>query len=153
MTSEENAFAVRAWIVDRVTLSIDNDEVAQEQALDYACRSAIQDMGAPGPTLYDYREMHAGRGDWDRRDLADAIGSRISDLIGEWIEPLKEENSFLGAMIEDVLDLTDSRQNRLFGEHYMPDPDDLEIWAREHSDEIDDFERFIGEADDEEDSE
>jgi hypothetical protein len=144
--SSTRAYIIRAWIVERVTLSIDNDDATQNEATERACRAVIEDMGSTRPSLYDYREMHAGRADRDRYVYADVIGDRISDLIGEWIETEKETggSEFLMTMVADVFDLNDRSQKRLFGEHYMPTPDDLEQWARDND--IDDLAEWLREA-------
>jgi len=140
------AYIIRAWIVERVTLSIDNNESALAEATERACRAVIEDMGYPRPSLYDYREMHAGRADRDRVQYLDAIGERIADMIQEWIDEQKEggASEFFTTMVSDVFDLNDSAQKELFGEHFLPTPDDLEEWARDND--IDDLDEWLHDA-------
>lgn len=122
--TNDEATVIRKWIVEQVSLIIDNDERALGEVTEAACRAVLEFEGSD---WYEYSYHHQGGPGKDR--YADAVGSAVTDVISEWIPA---DDALLTLMLREVLDLNDSAQAYLFGLHYLPEPADMKEWARDN---------------------
>jgi len=123
----------RQWIVDVVTRTIDTSYEAQLAEIHEQARTAIVEGSGSGLTFDDYaRARRSG----DLGDYARAVGIYVVDVIREWVtfqidEPRQNTpQEFLMVLLQELLDLGDSQQATMFGEHYLPEPEDLLEWAQ-----------------------
>lgn len=117
---EREARVVRAWIVDRLTHFTDNHDQRYEEVRRAARHAVLEDTGTGDSRAQFLEALRTG----DLLPYADAIGARVSDLIHEWVaHDITDEGT--RTLVLDVLDLTDSQQRALLGEHYMPEADDF----------------------------
>lgn len=117
---------IRQHIVRAVTLILDNEFRVQPRLYGAACEAVMNDMGT-GVGLEDYVAMWNGRpshSGYERWEYARVAGNAVCDLIEEIIIE-EHEDSLIKRLLIDVLDLHDSSQREMFGDHYLPDPDDL----------------------------
>jgi hypothetical protein len=115
---------IRAWIVDQATVVIDNTEWQYVKVKHAALNAVMGDVGAgPEPDLF-LEALRTG----ETGAYADAIGARVSDLIRSWVTSGLDEA--VAELALSVLDLNDTRQHRLLGEHYMPEASDFEEGGR-----------------------
>jgi hypothetical protein len=128
----DDSGAIRKWIVEQVSLIIDNDSHAHGQVTEAALR-AVTDMDSPeaevGGSLRDQYAYHCQRGaNGAARDrYVHAVGSAVAETIDGWIDDAGD--SLIARLLREVLDLTDSVQIDMFGQHYLPEVDDVEKWA------------------------
>lgn len=123
----DQANAIRNWIVERTSLLIDNEERAYNEVTDAACR-AVLGVDVDGANWYQYSYHYQGGDGKDK--YAQAVGEAVSETIDEWIDdPHAEGKSFVSSLLREVLDLSDSYQQYLFGLHYLPEPQDMLSWA------------------------
>lgn len=122
---EMQARVVRAWVVDRLTLILDNNDEQRYEAIQQAARDAVlNDMGAS--TSFDSREAYVTAvRNGDLLPYAEAVGSRVTDLIAKWVES-GVADKLIKTMVQDVLDLSDRMLQLLIGEHYLPEVSEFE---------------------------
>jgi len=120
VAGNEELRAVRQYIVDRATLIIDNNEPLYRRVRAAALDAVREDMGT-GWSRDDFVMMLNGRGQTDRREVADVVGLAVCNVIEEW---LAADGSLYTTMLADLLDLGDREQARMFGEHFMPEEED-----------------------------
>ena len=113
------ADAVRAFVMETLTLVTDNDQ-AWYELLTGATRDVVLDRVA---SLEDYRtELTESDARWT---LAREVGSRLADEVSGVIDDQLPAGS-LTDLLRALLDFSDSQQWALVGEHYLPEPDDLD---------------------------
>lgn len=131
---------VRNYIVEAVTPILDNERVIYGLLTEAAATAVRDDMGT-GVGREDYERMLAGRGGngTDRHDYARVVGIAVRDALAEHLKDLADElpegkANLLYRLLVDVLDLYDSRQRDLLGEHYLPERIDDIDWNEESED-------------------
>jgi len=126
----EERQTVRAWTVKRVTLVIDTSFERELDRLNGAARTAVRDNMGTGMGRDAYEAMLSGRGQTSREEYARVAGSAVVDELREIIGELTEEHAeaLLSLLLIDLLDLGDSAQADLFGDHYLPESADEIEW-------------------------
>lgn len=121
--SNEAANAVDTWIVDRLTQVIDT---SWQRAHDRLCAAAVEGVTEGMGTGYgreEYEDMHRGRG--DRSEWAAVVGLYVTDALTEMLDEEMPDDMWRMILL-DLLTLTDSSTRMVFGEHYLPEPDDVD---------------------------
>jgi hypothetical protein len=118
--SVETEDAVRAYLVSRMTLIIDNADAALYGRCTAAAVQALNDGGVM--TKDDFRMASEGRGDFRRDEIELEIGSAVSDIVREMVDAIDDDT--VRMLVSDVLDLSDRRQWILLGAHYWPEDDE-----------------------------
>lgn len=85
-------------------------------------RAVLEGMGT-GVTLDDYRAARQGRG--DLREYADVVGIYVRDELRECIDEELPAGALRDILLQ-LLDLNDRSVSLALGEHYLPDPDDID---------------------------
>lgn len=110
-------------LVRSLSLIMDNNDSARYAEIVMAAQSAVlADMGVPAPTVEDYRTAFRNG---DTYDYQRVVGIAVADLLEEWLDELVMDE-WWKAILTDVLDLGSWATRDALGEHYLPDPDDLE---------------------------
>ncbi|MFG3710915.1 hypothetical protein [Micromonospora sp. NPDC047730] len=91
-----------------------------------ASRRAVLEGMATGLTLDDYRKAKEGRG--DLREYADVVGIYVRDELREYIDEVLPANALRDILLK-LLDLDDRSVSLALGQHYLPDPDDIDAGA------------------------
>ncbi len=113
------------WVVRSFTIVLDNDAHMQPMLAEIAANAVRDDMGT-GMGRDEYEMMLNGKGQTDRREYAEVVGIAITDALVTWLDDLRDRDVYFNVLSE-LLDATDSEQQRLFGYHYLPDSaDDIE---------------------------
>lgn len=133
----EQGQAVRAWVVDRTSDLISSSYENQLGEIQEAVNESIRDdMGYPRPSLEDYRRAHRNG---DMQEYAGVAGLAVTTKLGEWITGEREEprqdtmGDFLLVLLDELLELSDRTEQEMFGQRFLPEPDDLEEWARDNA--------------------
>lgn len=118
-----DADAIRGYIVRHVTLTVNN-----EQSLYWPVRQAAIDAVRDNAEQFGmdrdgFLMMLGGRGQIDRREVAEVVGSAVSDTLQELLVD-GGDGSVPVSLLGTLLDLGDRDQQILFGEHYMPEAAD-----------------------------
>jgi hypothetical protein len=120
------------YIVSKLTLVIDNTAAFHAEATEAAHRSVIEDNGTHGD--------ESDRANWEAYaeayrngetiDYARNIGDRVADVIGTWVDMLREAAESAGQLdilmlIMEPNDFGNDTMQRLIGTHYLPEPADV----------------------------
>lgn len=114
--------AIRAWTVNRVSVILDNNDSCVRYRLQGAARDGVLHGMGTGYGRDDY-EKAVRRGEAD--EYARVVGIYVVDELQEWLGE-QEMPEIIRTLLMDLLDLGDSAQRDLIGEHYLPDIDDVE---------------------------
>ncbi len=131
--------AIRAYVVQAVTLILDNERSVHGRLTTVACDAVRDDMGHPSPGRDAFEQALRGG---DREGYVRAVGRAVCTELEEIMEELRTPDTngddLLYRLLIDLIDLSDSRQADLFGEHYLPeDADDIE-WEDDDDEQDDD---------------
>lgn len=119
------------WIIDRLTLSLDNTERAWRRLTAVAHEAVTEGMG----TGYGRDEYEVMWRTGDRRhEWTDVVGLYVADQIQEMIDDALHPDEMWRTVLQDILALTDSSTRAALGDHYLPEPDDIE-WPDADADE------------------
>lgn len=113
--------AIRTWIVEQITLVADNDSAIQPRLSDAAARGVLEGMGTPAPGRAEYEMMLHGAGDVERYEYARAAGSYVVSELTDIIEEHGAGDGFVVSLLGELLNLGDSTQAEMLGEHYLPE--------------------------------
>jgi len=113
--------------IDVLTLILDNNDAAMYGRITVAAHDAV--LHGTGSWSDDDAQKDAYRHMWktgDRRDeYVSVVGQYVADEIAEMIEEGKLPEPW-GTILADILALSSSDTKQELGEHYLPDPDDIE---------------------------
>lgn len=110
---------IREYLVSKATPYIDANPKLARSIQQAAIDAVRNDMGT-GWDRDDFVMMLAGRGQTDRREVADVIGIAVREVIREWRG--KDDPMYLKLI--GLLDLDDRGLTTMLGEHYMPGEQD-----------------------------
>lgn len=116
------------YILEMVTKVADNHPTEHlYRRLTFAACQAIEDGDVgTGATPDDYRDAYAGRsGRYDRSDYAAVVGIAVRDALREYVESSLPSGHVVAVMLAEMLDYGNRELWTMFGEHYMPDPDEV----------------------------
>lgn len=120
--------AIRAWVVDRAFLIFDNNDRELRETLTVAAIDGILNGMGTGYT----REHYSA----DPSEARRVVGIYVTDALSEWLAD-QEMPDIIRTVLGDLLDLGDSAQRDMIGEHYLPNADDVP-WDEEEGDNEDD---------------
>ena len=122
MTADQ-ARAIDEWIIGRVTLIADNDGYLHHRLTGAAVDAVTEGMGT-GYGQEAYEAMwHRGAG--DRYEWTAVVGLYVADALTEMITEEMPDDMWRMILI-DLLTLTDTGTRDVLGEHYLPDPRDID---------------------------
>jgi hypothetical protein len=114
ITEAETGQVIREWIVDRITLSLDNDARCYRQLQEVATAAVLAEDADAGTQFAE-----AARTNQLARYVR-PVGDAVSDLILGWLND-GIPDPVLRLLVTDVFDLTDRRQREMLGQHFMPE--------------------------------
>jgi hypothetical protein len=129
MSSFEVAQAIRAWNVEKISLVCDSDEMVSTR-LNIAAETAILEgmnpsgSGTPGRDEYEDMLRDGAR----REEYARVVGVYVTEELRDILTDKVDASSFVGLLLFDLLDLGDSSQMDMLGEHYLPESADNIEW-------------------------
>lgn len=118
--------AIRSYVIDHLTLILDNDNDLYNAVTAAAEQAITQDMGAPAPGPEEYARDYAGRsgGMFPREEYARAVGSRVADVVLARVEAeLPSQTSPVHLFAKAMLDIGDRAMWDRIGDYYLPAPD------------------------------
>lgn len=110
-----DAQAVREYVVRKVTVHVDNTQELYWPVRGAAIAAVQEDMGT-GWDRDAFVMMLNGRGQTDRREVAEVVGLAVCDTL----RALFEGDDAVHLLLQDLVDLGDREQVAMFGEHFMP---------------------------------
>lgn len=135
--SNEEARGARAHIVSAIILIADNERRLRETFKAIAEQSILNDMGT-GVGRDEYEQMLRGRAafGYERQDYARVVGCAVRDQLVEeldnWADAGNVENdNWVWLLLSQVLDLHDSTQAGMLGDHYLPENADEISWPED----------------------
>lgn len=129
--------------ISALTLILDNHDARLYGEITEAARNAVaEDMGAPAPDMDAYRTMYRD----NDRTLIEAVGIAVATFLDGRLDQDDIPEPW-DTVLRDVLQLHSYDTRRALGEHYLPEPDDMEGLLSGDDDEDDDDEE--GNDDDE----
>jgi hypothetical protein len=148
-----SAQAVREYIVEHVALVLDSEDRWRNRLVN-AATQAVADF-APGESNANQREFFtaalAGRGafGYQRSDYANSAGQDVVDVLAEMIDDDDDAaDGLCFRLLREVLDLGDSAQRDMFGDHYLPGSVDEVPWAEVDTDDDETDEDDMDDMDD-----
>lgn len=107
-------------VVNAITSWFDSEEDIRNRVIDVARTAVADDTAYDELTIDTYRDIYRNR----RHEIADVVGLAVSDMVSEMLDTIEPE--FLRQMVTNVFAVTDSDTRYALGDHYVPEPDDME---------------------------
>ncbi len=118
----DSAHAIREYNARHIALILDNDEPLHDACISATLESIVEDHGS-GWALGQYADMLAGRAahGYDRWDYARAAGSRIADLVSDWLAENIDTGSLAYRFAITFADTGDSDMWAMVAETFLPE--------------------------------
>ncbi len=123
---ESPEYYIRAYIVDKVSLWLQNDENAQPEIHEEIVKAIEDEASRDNASRYSFKNRP--------NELHMIVGYAVTEYLERMID--EECAGMLHDIFTDILDFGDSEQVSMFGDRWMPDIDDI-TWP-EDSEESDD---------------
>lgn len=126
-TEEDGA---RKHVVRVVTLILDNEERWYTKLRSVAAESVAGFAPGDVNAREQFEDALAGRGAEGYRldDYAHNAGGDVVDVLRDILNEITGGGGIAHTLMEDLLDLGDSRQADMFGHHYLPEDADDVPW-------------------------
>jgi len=115
--------AIADYIVDNVTLILDNEETSCNTLSEVSRQYVLDDLGYDDGTSPDnYRD------ELNREPVVvyEGVGNAVADCILDFIEAC--ESNLVSTLLLDLLDIHSSVVKYKLGKHYAPTYEDYEEW-------------------------